>query len=166
MLIFFNNYLNFTIIYHLQNSFSFLYIYSQKNFSFIKILKNNFKINFYLKYIWFEKSLLITNFFNNLIKSWTSFFFNKYIISGKGFKLKKKKNSLIVNFNTSHNFFFFQKKFILQKFNKKKFLLISLTLNNSIKIKQNFISLFIKNIFLKKNIKINRSYVLFKKKKQ
>ena len=163
MLVFFNKQINFIVLF---NSFSFLYIHSKEKFSLLKILTTSFSINFYLKYIWLEESIKITNFFQKLIKSWTSFFFSKYLITGKGFKLKKKKNLSIINFNTSHNFFFFQKILILQKLNKRKFLLISLSSINLIKVKQNFISLFIKNIFLKKNIKISRNFMLFKKKKQ
>lgn len=163
MIIFFNSKINFIII--LNNLYTYIYIYIYIKYNFLKILKNYIIINSYLKYICINKKIKSLIFFQKIIKSWTLFFLNKYLILGRGFKLKKKKYISIINFNTSHNFLFIQKKLIIQKINKKKFIIISL-FSNIFKIKQQFLLLFIKNIFLKKNIKLGRSLVLFKKKKQ
>jgi hypothetical protein len=162
MIVFFNTKINYIIINSKTTS---LYLHTDQIFKLVKILKNNFIINFFLKYIHLNFQPKALNFIQKIIKSWTYFFFNKYIVVGKGFKLKKKKKLIIMNFNTSHNFLFFQKLLIFQKFNKKKILLISQS-SNITKIKQKINFLYIKNIFLKKNIKLSRSFVLFKKKKQ
>jgi hypothetical protein len=89
MVVFFNTKINYIII---DNKTLFIYIYINQVFKLIRVLKNNFILNYFLKYIYLQTSQKALNFIQKIIKSWTSFFFNKYIISGKGFKLKKKKS--------------------------------------------------------------------------
>jgi hypothetical protein len=85
MIVFFNTKINYIII---ENKNPFIYIYIEQVFKLVKILKNNFILNFFLKYIYLNIYYKALNFIQKIIKSWTSFFFNKYIIIGKGFKLK------------------------------------------------------------------------------
>ena len=87
---------NKNYIYIYNNNFFFFFNINQYNYYFKKILnilelKNEYKNN----------SKNISSYLNNFLFSWNYIFSKKIIFSGKGFKIRKKKNYLFLFFNRS-----------------------------------------------------------------
>ncbi len=133
-------------------------------FFFFKKIFHLFFFNFYLFYILIISLKSSLNFYSNLFYSWENFFFKKFLILGKGFKLKKFFNFTSWKFNTSHFYNLWLFKSLLRKINKKKFIIISK--KNNDKYLNAFVNnIYTRNIFLKKKIKLLKNIIFLKKKK-
>ena len=155
-------YLNWTLIKNKKNLYFFFI--SNTNFYLWIPLKNFFFINKYLNYFLFNCNYYVLIYLRFFLYSWNSFFIKKFVVNGRGFKLKKKSFLSNWKYNKSHFKKLFLNKSIVLKNSKKKILLIQKN------YRYNNIFFFIKNmynrnIFLKKQIKFSRDYLFLKKKK-
>lgn len=162
IILFLPYYLSWTVVRHKTNSY-FFFLNSMNFFLWIPF-KNIFFVNKLLNYFLFECSFYVLKFLNFFLYSWNSFFIKKFIINGRGFKLKKNINCSNWKYNKSHFTKLFLIKSIILKNSKKKLFLLQKNYRN------NNIFFFIKNmynrnIFLKKQIKFSRDYLYLKKKK-
>lgn len=109
----------------------FIFTWNQKNFFFLKKIKNQ-------KKIWIDntsKKILIRNLNKQYaaetilnIFFYTAWFllFNKLKFNGKGYKIKKnQKKTIQFLFNFSHKTYLYLKKIIFKKIGKNKFILFS-----------------------------------------
>lgn len=161
IIIFLPKYCNFSILYNISKKLKYFYIFSYFYF-FIKT--STFFFNKLLNYLILKKCKNSQLFFYSFFFSWEFFFFQKYSIIGKGFKLKKFKKKSLWKFNKAHFKYLFLQNYILQKRKKKFFFL--LTKSKILKKINNFIiKIYEKNIFLKKGIKFHKKALNIKKKK-
>jgi len=168
-LIFLNKNLNCLIFKHQKKNVQnySIYIYNVKYFFHVYSINltaifYNKNLNSLIFYKKFSNSFNILNyFFSELI----FFYYKKIIFSGKGFKLKKNKKFNIFNFNNSHIKYFIEKKNKLIKNSKNSFIYIYKNINSKKKLNF-FLKLFKLNIFTKRGVKFNRSYLLVKKLKK
>ena len=157
--------LNFILI---NNSYT--YIYNEYYFIGINTFYLNFYYNNFLKTINIKKKNILhikynKNFFNIFLFSWDNFFFSKIYFIGKGFKLKKLKNNIHLNFNYSHINILINQKTIIKKIQKNKLLIFG---KNFLKFKKsiNYI-LNIKNLnkYTKRGLRQTKQIVYKKKSK-
>lgn len=165
-ILFIPNSINFILINTPKQATIFLF----SNFFFYTFIVHKFHIfyNTFLNYFEWQNYWTIKTYWQKIIKLWTFFFLKKYIILGRGFKLKKTKTSTYWNFNIAVRKQIFLKQIIIQKFSKKKFLLIysSLSTHKHKCFNQVINQILNKNIFLKKIIKPIKYRFYLKKKKQ
>lgn len=94
---------------------------SEKKFKFDHETNSLLIIKNYLNY---EDKKNI-NKFNNFLKSWDMYFFNKIKFKGKGFRIRFFKRIRLVKFffGKSHKSYIFYKKTIVKRINKYKFII-------------------------------------------
>ena len=87
--------INLTIIKNKKNLYLYLYNYTYffiiNSTNYILNIKKSLNILELKPLIPLNNSIKINNILNNFLFNWTTFFFNKIIFSGRGFKIKKKK---------------------------------------------------------------------------
>lgn len=140
-----------------------IYFFNKNIYLFINLNEKNYtiKINKNLKFIECKN---FGNDLNFLLNKIFNFYIKKFSFNGKGFKLKKIKNTNIFNFNNSHIKLFVEKKIKLIKNNKNSFLIINK--NTNLKVINLILNLFKINIFTRKGLKFSRRIILVKKTKK
>ncbi len=165
---------NFVILENKKNLL--VYIYSKNNYLKLKIKKKNAEIQtekntktISIKFKKFLKKIQITNsILNNIIYSWSFFFFEKIKFNGKGYKIKKstKKNSLIFSFNRAHINILLMKNNLVKKIKKNKIIIFNTNLVNLKNICQNIIKIRKSNIYTKRGLRLSRCLILKKSSKK
>nr|YP_004841721.1 Ymf60 [Ichthyophthirius multifiliis]AEL89263.1 Ymf60 [Ichthyophthirius multifiliis] len=161
-------YFNLNYIYIYNNNFYFNIInYTNKfinlntDLFFNKftntLLINNFEKNYFLKTLVAE--------LNKFLFSLDNIFFKKIKFTGKGFKIKKKKNNISLFFNTAHINLFLSIKNITIRLNKSKYIIIKSNYNDLIMDSYLFKNVKPNNIFTKRGIRISRQIIIKKKGK-
>lgn len=114
------------------------------------------------------KNGLITNYINNLIFSWNSFYFEKLKFTGKGYKIKKseKKNSITLLFNRAHPTIVFTKKILIKKIKKTKLIILGTNINTLSKIQKKIVNVRNLNIYTKRGLRNCRSLIFKKSSKK
>jgi len=158
---------NINFIY-LNNSY--LYLFNLNNFLLINTLKYNFFFNQYLNIIKLQKNIinkkiLDKNFLNNFLFTWENFFFSKIYFLGKGFKLKKFKNTTYFNFNYSHINLLVTKKTIIKKIQKNKLLIFSKNLTNLNSLSNLIVSIKKINPYTKRGLRKTKQIIYKKRNK-
>lgn len=159
IIIFLPNYLQVNFIKWKNNYYIYIY-----NFFFFFLKTYICFFNKYLNYILINNLKIYFSLFKNLFFSWEYFFILKYNIFGKGFKLKKYNKNSMWKFNKAHFKSLFLSNIVLQKIHKTRFFLFLKNSKNKYLLTF-FQTIYKKNIFLKKGIKLNRSFLILKKKK-
>jgi len=149
---------------------NYLYLYNIKYFLLINLQKYNIFFNNNLNIIKLKKQTIFTqkinkNFFNNFLFTWDNFFFSKLYFLGKGFKLKKFKNSIYFNFNTSHINFLLLNKTIIRKIQKKKLLIFSKNLKHLNNINNTIVNIKKINPYTKRGLRKTKQIIYKKKNK-
>lgn len=147
--------LSFIVLKHKNKQREYILIYNQTsylifNIKNIQILKYSNFIKLTSHNIFFNK----LNILGNYLYSCNNFYIKKITFKGKGYKITKKKNFLILNFNHSHITFVLIFNAVCIKLGKNKYLLV---LKNLLKINTfilKFLNIKYANIYTHRGIKL------------
>lgn len=156
----------------------YIYIYSKDHYVILNItnsvetniadclLVNKHTNNILLKVYKSDNKLktLCSN-FHYFFLSLEYIFYKKLKFSGKGFKIKKKKNNIILYFNTAHINLILIKNNITLKLSKNKYIIFSNNKQYNYIDSYLFKSVKLNNIFTKRGLRFSRQLILKKKGK-
>lgn len=164
--IFIPNNINYIII---NNKYLYIYSHTYDYFLILNILNIDIYINSSTNTINIKSKKNKINLFENEISkfifSLESFFFKKIKFTGKGFKLKKKKNNLFLFFNRAHKCFFININNIMLRLSKNKIILIKNNERDLVTDSKIITNIRNNNIFTKRGLRLTRQIILKKKGK-
>ena len=102
---------------------------------------------------------------NKFLFSLDHIFYKKIKFTGKGFKIKKKKNNIIYYFNTAHINLLLIRKLLVKRLSKSKYIFIQSNEYKLFKITNSIKNIRCNNIFTKRGLRISRQIVIKKKGK-
>lgn len=162
---------NFNYMLLEQKNSKCIYIYNYFFYINIKILNTDIYINnntniIQYRNIYFNKkiNLLVCELYN-FIFSLEHSFYKKIKFTGKGFKIKKKKNNIIYYFNTAHINLLIVRNILIRRLSKNKYIFIKSNKLNLIKISNTVKNIRCNNIFTKRGLRISRQLIVKKKGK-
>ncbi len=154
-----------------KNNNKYIYIYNNNLFFFINITNYSFFFKKILNILELKNNyknisnINISNYLNDFLFSWDYIFNKKIIFSGKGFKIRKKKNYLFLFFNRSHASLLICNNIIIKKIQKNKILFFYknwIKYSNTFK---NIIQIRPANIYTKRGLRFSRQIILKRKGK-
>jgi len=153
-----------------KNSSNYIYIYNNIYFIFFNANKYKFYFKKILNIIEINTNIKknaqqLSKYLNNFLFSWNYIFSKKIIFSGKGFKIRKKKNFLFLFFNRSHASLLICNNMIIKKIQKNKILFFfknNMLYNNILK---NIVSIRPANIYTKRGLRLSRQTIWKRKGK-
>jgi len=161
--------LNITIIKNKKNIYLYLYnstyFFIINNINFIFNIKKTLNILELKSIIPLTNSTKLTNILNNFLFNWTTFFFNKIIFSGRGFKIKKKKNYIFLFFNKSHVSLYIYNNIIIKKLTRNKLLFFHKNQNIHTNDINKILNIRFVNIYTKRGLRLSRQIILKRKGK-
>jgi hypothetical protein len=154
----------------------YLYLYNTNYYIIFHLLQQyelNIKKNIFINK--HTNTILLNSFFNDaklktlntnlyyFLFSIEYVFYKKLKFTGKGFKIKKKKNNIILYFNTAHINLLILKNNITQKLAKNKYIILKSNNYHNYCDSYLFKSVKLNNIFTKRGLRFTRQ-IIFKKK--
>lgn len=147
------------ILKNSTNKETYLVLYKDKNYLTLKlneitVIKNHNFLFFSVKYVKFNLTDELNHVFN-----WSNFYLKKILFKGKGYKIVKKKNYLILNFNHSHITTLLLFNSLCLKSSKNKYLLLlkNIAMLNSFLL--NILNIRKLNIYTKRGIKVSKQKI-------
>jgi hypothetical protein len=163
------NNLNFLVLN--KKSAKIIYFYNKSFFFFFNINNFNYFFNSNLQILKLKqiKPINANRNFSELLNKfffiWENFLYNKILFTGKGFKLKKKKNNIQFFFNHSHLNLFIYLNIYLKKIQKTKLVFFFKNYENFGNFLQKIIKIRKNNIYTKRGLRLSRQLVLKRKGK-
>lgn len=152
--------LKFLILKNQTGRYLYLLIYTNKNYILFTVksivfLKNSNFIEFGVASTHNQDLYK----FREYLYTYSNFYLKKITFKGKGYKITKKKNFLILNFNHSHITFLLLFSIVCVKLNKNKYLI---SLKNSLKLSAlvlKLVSIKYVNIYTHRGIKLAKQKI-------
>lgn len=147
-----------------------LYLYNSTNFLLLNYPAYKLTYNKHLRILSFScpnklPQTFSKTFLSSFIFTWENFFFTKLLFLGKGFKLRKIRNTTYFYFNHSHLQVFCNNTLKLKKIQKTKLLLFHKDLNQLHACRSTLTKIKRVNTYTKRGLRASKQLVYLRKNK-